>query len=91
MHLHIAAPLLYVCHSRGCSRTKGAQLNRETGVQRDDVPLAGIPKGQRPLGQLQLIQLLVDAVLLQQLLMGAAFADLAVVHDDDAVAVLDGG
>lgn len=42
------------------------------------------------LRQLKLIQLLVNAVLLQQLLMRAGFANLPVVHHDNAVSVLNG-
>ena len=40
---------------------------------------------------LQLVQLVVQAALCQQFLMGAFLPDLALVHDDDLVAVLDGG
>lgn len=42
------------------------------------------------LRQLKLIQLLVNAVLLQQFLMRAGFANLPVVHHDNAVSVLNG-
>ena len=40
---------------------------------------------------LQLVQLVVQAALCQQFLMGAFLPDLALMHDDDLVAVLDGG
>ena len=39
--------------------------------------------------QLQVVELFVQAVLVKKLLVGAAFVDLALVHDDDFVGVLD--
>jgi len=42
-------------------------------------------------GELQFIQTIINSSLSQQILMGAGFANFALVHDDDAIAMLDGG
>ena len=41
--------------------------------------------------ELEVVELLVDAILGQQLLMGALFPKAALVHDHDLIGVLNGG
>ena len=61
---------------------------REPPIQRRT---GGSPAIPQHLGQLQLVQLPVDTVLVQQLLMGSAFPDTALVHHNNFICVLDGG
>ena len=75
----------------GADDSHGQSLNKHAvGQCQSSQPNRVLPRRGLPgLGELELVELLVDAVLLQQLLMRAGFANLAVVHDDDAVAVLN--
>src|SRR5690606_36410268 len=42
-------------------------------------------------GELELVEACVEAALAEELVVGTGLAELAVVHDEDAVGVLDGG